>query len=114
MPRRWGIPLSRSRRDRRNCGVRLKSLAQRAVWKSACFFRIAVLYARYLATVRARALNQIADCILPLISPDRLMSVKRTDTVFVLGSGSSINAISDAKWQTIATYDSIAFNFWLY
>jgi len=38
---------------------------------------------------------------------------KTSDTVFVLGSGSSINAISEDRWQAIRRHDSFGFNFWL-
>jgi hypothetical protein len=41
-----------------------------------------------------------------------LCSVKRSDTLFVLASGSSINKISPARWDAIARHDSIGFNFW--
>lgn len=41
-----------------------------------------------------------------------LCSVKRSDTLFILASGSSINKISPARWDAIAGYDSIGFNFW--
>lgn len=49
-----------------------------------------------------------------MISCDQLSSVKRTDTVFVLGSGSSVNLISPSRWMTIRRYDSIGLNFWLF
>jgi hypothetical protein len=39
-------------------------------------------------------------------------SVKRSDTLFILASGSSINKISPARWETIARHDSMGFNFW--
>ncbi len=41
-----------------------------------------------------------------------LRAVKRTETLFVLGSGSSINQISAARWEVISSHDSIGFNFW--
>lgn len=41
-----------------------------------------------------------------------LRSVKRSDTLFILASGSSINKISPARWVAIARHDSIGFNFW--
>lgn len=41
-----------------------------------------------------------------------LSSVKRSDTLFVLGSGASINQISAECWTTIAAHDSVGFNFW--
>jgi hypothetical protein len=41
-----------------------------------------------------------------------LRSVKRSNTLFILASGSSINKISPARWDAIARHDSIGFNFW--
>ena len=41
-----------------------------------------------------------------------LRTVKRSDTLFILASGSSINQISSARWDAIARHDSIGFNFW--
>jgi hypothetical protein len=39
-------------------------------------------------------------------------SVKRSDTLFILGSGSSINDLSDRDWELVAAHDSVGFNFW--
>jgi hypothetical protein len=39
--------------------------------------------------------------------------VRRSDTVFLLGSGASINAISEQRWRGIAARDSIGLNFWI-
>jgi len=41
-----------------------------------------------------------------------LRALKRSETMFVLGSGSSINQISTARSEVIASHDSIGFNFW--
>ena len=41
-----------------------------------------------------------------------LRTVKRSDTLFILASGSSINKISPARWDVISRHDSIGFNFW--
>ena len=41
-----------------------------------------------------------------------MRTVKRSDTLFILASGSSINKISSARWDAIARHDSIGFNFW--
>jgi len=38
---------------------------------------------------------------------------KKSDTIFILGSGASINQISDKQWAKIKEHDSIGFNFWL-
>ncbi|MCA0446066.1 MAG: hypothetical protein LCH54_07525 [Bacteroidetes bacterium] len=38
---------------------------------------------------------------------------KKSDTVFILGSGSSINNISDEQWKIIKQKDSISFNLFL-
>lgn len=40
-------------------------------------------------------------------------SYKNSDTLFILGSGASINDFSDKEWDIISNNDSIGFNFWL-
>ena len=49
---------------------------------------------------------------LPLLKTLDLRPLKTSDTVFILGSGWSINEITDARWSIIARHDSIAMNFW--
>jgi len=39
--------------------------------------------------------------------------LKRSDTLFILGSGSTINDITDEQWEIIKKHDSVGFNFWL-
>lgn len=43
----------------------------------------------------------------------RFADHKKSDTLFVLGSGGSINDITAAQWRTIAAHDSLGFNNWL-
>ena len=50
---------------------------------------------------------------LPMLQSLKLSPLKTSDTVFILGSGASINQIPDAKWKVIGSHDSIAMNFWL-
>lgn len=47
------------------------------------------------------------------VSSNPLLSHKRSDTLFVLGSGSSINQLRPEDWAAIAAADSIGFNYWL-
>lgn len=37
---------------------------------------------------------------------------KTSDTLFLLGSGSSINELTDEHWATIGAEDTLGFNFW--
>jgi hypothetical protein len=39
--------------------------------------------------------------------------MKKSDTLFVLGSGSSINHISEDEWGVIRESDTLGFNFWV-
>lgn len=50
---------------------------------------------------------------LPILKDTHLTQIKKSDTVFILGSGSTINSIAPARWKAISMYDSIGFNFWL-
>mgnify|MGYP001159724977 CR=1 FL=1 len=45
-----------------------------------------------------------------IIDPNEFRSCKSSDTIYILGSGSSINAISPSQWDAIGSADSIAFN----
>jgi hypothetical protein len=55
----------------------------------------------------------ISDQIgLPLVETLDFSQTKTSGTVFVLGSGSSINEISDRRWEVIGRHDTIALNFW--
>lgn len=38
---------------------------------------------------------------------------KKSDTIFILGSGSSINEYSSKQWEDISNNDSLGFNFWI-
>lgn len=49
---------------------------------------------------------------LPPLSTVDLAKHKTGDTLFILGSGSSINDISEARWKAIATHDTAGFNYW--
>jgi len=43
----------------------------------------------------------------------KITQYKHTDTLFILGSGSSINKINGHQWKIIENNDSVGFNFWL-
>lgn len=46
-----------------------------------------------------------------LLSND-ILKFKTSDTIFILGSGPSINDITEKQWAAIAAHDSIGFNWW--
>jgi hypothetical protein len=54
----------------------------------------------------------VAKGIGPRISDARLAQHKTSDTVFILGSGDSINDITDRQWAHIDQHDSIGLNRW--
>lgn len=43
---------------------------------------------------------------------EEIFKYKTSDTVFILGSGPSINDITRKQWKFIANHDSIGFNYW--
>ncbi len=51
---------------------------------------------------------------LPSLAELDLRQLRRSDVLFVLGTGPSINRISEARWQALARYDTLGMNFWLY
>lgn len=46
--------------------------------------------------------------------PEKLLESKKSDTVFVLGSGSSINDLGEEQWDIVRRHDTIGMNFWIY
>lgn len=51
---------------------------------------------------------------IPSLDEVDLWQTKSSDTLFVLGSGPSINRISAERWKLIAAHDTVGFNWWLY
>jgi len=43
-----------------------------------------------------------------------LRELKRSEALFILGNGPSINQITKTRWQAIQSQDTMACNFWLY
>ncbi len=43
---------------------------------------------------------------------NNILKYKKSDVVFILGSGPSINEISEEEWSHINSCDSIGFNYW--
>lgn len=73
------------------------------------------LYLKILTYFNREKIQKIQNRIkIPLINIQTLKKYKKTDKVFILGSGSSINTISSQEWDEILENDTIGFNFWLY
>lgn len=60
----------------------------------------------------ARATAAALRAGLPLLESVDLSLWKTSDTLFILGSAWSINAISEERWQIIGKHDSVGINFW--
>lgn len=65
-----------------------------------------------------REIDQVIDAIDPQsgirsTAALPLDHLKQSDTLFILGSGASIEALTPEQWQHIERCDSIGFNFWL-
>lgn len=50
---------------------------------------------------------------MPLDAAQAYARRKSSDTLFILGSGSSVLELGDAAWQQIRSHDSVGFNFWM-
>lgn len=48
-----------------------------------------------------------------IASKDNMLKYKKSNRLYILGSGLSINDIDDYQWETIAKHDSFAFNWFL-
>jgi hypothetical protein len=72
------------------------------------------IYAYYAVTRYSRFERIRRAAGLPLLNELDLATVKKSDTLFILGGGPSINQITAERWQAIARHDSVGVNFWLY
>src|ERR1022692_155376 len=88
----------------------LKSLAKSLPYP--LFLRLFYSWDR--VQLRARAEGARKRAGIPELDQVDLLQMKSSDTLFVLGSGPSINKISPERWQMIAGHDTLGFNFWLY
>lgn len=88
----------------------LKSLAKSLPYP--LFLRL--FYAWDWVRWRPRAENARNRAGIPWLDQVDLLQTKSSDTLFVLGSGPSINRISAERWQLIAAHDTVGFNWWLY
>ena len=86
----------------------LKDLSRRAPYPAV----LAAYYARYWLPQLVDARRSAATVGIPWFWELDPKSLKTSDTVFILGSGESINQISEAQWSIIKSHDSIGFNFW--
>jgi hypothetical protein len=66
-----------------------------------------------LSDLRLERKARLKNKLIPLHEAN-VLRIKKSDTVFILGSGPSINALPEQKWSTIAKHDSMACNFWLF
>jgi hypothetical protein len=49
-----------------------------------------------------------------ILSERELLQTRRSDTVFIFGSGYSLNAISQAEWRAIEEHDTVGFNWFIH
>lgn len=63
--------------------------------------------------VHNQSIKKARENKLSVISKNNMVSYKTSDTLFILGSGPSINEITDKQWEHIASCDSIGFNWFL-
>ena len=61
-----------------------------------------------------RKLNSVVqEQCLPRLDFNPLRHKKSSDTLFILGSGSSVLTYTSEEWKTIADHDSLGFNYWI-
>lgn len=95
----------------------IKPLVKKAQrWVEAhAFGPYSTAYDRIYGTLGRRAQSHYLDAgagIQPLSHLD-ISSVKTSNTMFILGSGASVNDYTEAEWEHIGAADSIGFNSWL-
>jgi hypothetical protein len=62
--------------------------------------------------VNTRIVPKLKECRDPLTL--RVSDFKKSDTLFIMGSGTSIHDLPSEAWQMIWNSDSLGINFWLY
>jgi len=70
-------------------------------------------YIRYWETYVKWLRFQAIQAGYTLANRNNLSKYKTSDTLFILGSGPSINEINEEEWGIIAKYDSIGFNYFM-
>lgn len=75
------------------------------------YFLLSYIYQEKKARKRVRKLTQ-AWKMKPL-SALNISHYKKSDTLFVLGSGESINKLELDAWDVIKKHDTVGFNYWL-
>lgn len=50
----------------------------------------------------------------PVVGPDELQRARRSETVFVFGSGASLNDIPAQEWQRMSEHDTFGFNWFVH
>lgn len=84
----------------RKAATRLSALAWNAFWRCQ---RAPVHAAAWIRDARGRRRYRH-------LSIDEVRATRRSDTVFIFGSGYSLNAITPAEWRAIAKHDTLGFN----
>ena len=82
----------------------------RGLWRSYGLIHGLRAFA-YLCEVEVRA--RIHRHRLKVLSEEEVAARRRSDTVFVFGSGASLNEISDAEWHRIGQHDVIGLNYFV-
>lgn len=82
------------------------AVAWRARARAAWIAHLAVCVRPWVAARRSLARLQV-------VSEDALRASRRGDTVFVFGSGNSLNEIGAAEWEHIAEHDTFGFNWFV-
>lgn len=92
-----------------------KQLIEKGLRENIDFFsgELLLRMARELKLVEQKIQQLHADNIKYRIVTKQDLKVKKTsDTIFLLGSGSSINDITNEQWEHIKKHDSWGFNYW--
>ena len=87
----------------------LKSLG--AALPYPLFLRI--FYLLYARREMRRARAALLRANIPIARAQEFSRRKRSDVLFILGSGSSINNITADRWEAISKHDSLGLNFWV-
>lgn len=85
----------------------------RALYKNpnSLLFNLSNFKRDYRLTQEAQ--QRIRESGLRSINALALEKIKRSDTLFILGSGASVNELTEKDWDYIASCNSVGFNYWM-
>lgn len=91
----------------------ISKAVRRALYENpnSLLFNLSNFKRDYQLTLEAQ--QKIRESGLRSINALDMTKIKKSDTLFILGSGASVNDLTEKDWDYIASCNSIGFNYWM-